>query len=497
MKKNSFASLSAIIIISILTWSCASRTPVQAQSPLPAFPGAEGFGKYVTGGRGGKVYKVTSLEDDGPGTLREALRQAGPKTIVFDVAGTIHLKSNLRTTHDNLTIAGQTSPGGICIADYPFSINSSNVIIRYLTFRPGDASGGEPDGLSGSAQRDIIIDHCSVSWSVDEALSIYGVENATVQWCLTSQALHESSHGKGRHGYGGIWGGVQASFLNNLIAHCESRVPRLGPHMSTQTREHIDIRNNVFYNWAGGGCYGGEGMKANLVNNYYKPGPATLASTGSIRYRITQIGVRTTAYCTNTRNGEWNGWYPMHHVWGKFYVDGNVMEGNPEVTADNWTKGVLEQTQNGENVDFLWTKETQDSVRLRAPLAFGEVHTRTASEAYATVLKYVGNSLYRDRLDRIVLEDVAQGKATYTAAGNKSGFINTPSEAGGFPAIATDTSRNLTDSDHDGIPDAWETEYGLDPHDPTDTLTVTLSPEGYTNLEVYLNSLVQAITDGQ
>ena len=465
-----------------------------ATAQLPAFPGAEGFGKYVAGGRGGEVYKVTSLEDDGPGSLREALRQEGPKTIIFDVAGTIRLKSNLRTNLDDLTIAGQTSPGGICIADYPFSINSNNVIIRYLTFRPGDASRGEPDGLSGSGCRNIIVDHCSVSWSVDECLSIYGVENATVQWCLTAQALHESTHGKGRHGYGGIWGGDHASFLYNLIAHSESRVPRLGPHMSTQTREHTDIRNNVFYNWAGGGCYGGEGMHVNLVNNYYKPGPATLQSTGAIQYRITQIGVRTTAYCTR-REGEWNGWAPMHHVWGKFYIDGNVMEGNPEVTRDNWTQGVYEQTRNNQNVDFLWTKETQDSVRLSTPLAYGEVTTRSAKEAYRLVLQSVGNSLYRDELDVIILQDVEQGKATYTAPGNKPGFINTPSEAGGYREIQIDHTRDLTDSDNDGIPDSWERAHGLNPQEASDAKTVSLSPEGYTNLEVYLNSLVQVITE--
>ena len=223
-----------------------------------SFPGAEGHGRYTTGGRGGKVYHVTSLEDDGSqGTLRWALKQNGPKTIVFDVAGTIHLKSELRTGKDHLTIAGQTSPGGICLADYGFSINSNNVIIRFLRFRPGEASGKEPDGLGGCDKKDIMVDHCSVSWSVDECLSVYGMENSTVQWCIGSEALRKATHVKGAHGYGGNWGGHKASYHHNLIAHCESRVPRLGPRPSTLALgECVDIRNNVFYNWAGNGCYG-------------------------------------------------------------------------------------------------------------------------------------------------------------------------------------------------------------------------------------------------
>jgi hypothetical protein len=470
---------------------------VQAQTGLPAFPGAEGFGKYVTGGRGGTVCRVTSLADSGPGTLRQALEQEGTRTVVFDVAGTIHLETPIRIRHGNLTLAGQTSPGGICVADQPISLGAENVIVRYMTFRPGDKYQGEPDGFGGSGGRNLIVDHCSVSWSVDECFTIYGVENATSQWCLIAQPLRESTHVKGAHGYGAIWGGVKSSYLNNLIAHAESRVPRLGPHASTQTREWLDIRNNVFYNWAGGGCYGGEGQKANIVNNYYKPGPATLATPGAIQYRITAIGVRTTAYCQNAR-GEWNAWAPMHHVWGKFYIDGNVMEGNPEVTRDNWTKGVYEQTRNNEGVDFLWTETTRDTVRLSEPLDFGEVRTRSAEEAYASVLKYVGNSLYRDALDETMLQDVRLGTATYTAAGAKPGFINTPADAGGLPVISTDASRaGAADSDGDGMPDAWERSQGLNPADSADGRTSTLSAEGYTNLEMYLNGLVQAITAGQ
>lgn len=167
-----------------------------------------------------------------------------------------------------MTIAGQTSPGGICIADYQFWINSNDVIIRFLRFRPGDMSGGEPDGLGGMDKKNIIIDHCSTSWSVDECLSVYGMENSTVQWCLAGLALHNSTHGKGSHGYGGNWGGNHASYHHNMIAHCKSRVPRLGPRHTTQENEYVDIRNNVFYNWSGEGCYGGENQNINIVNNF-------------------------------------------------------------------------------------------------------------------------------------------------------------------------------------------------------------------------------------
>lgn len=248
-----------------------------------------------------------------------------------------------------MTIAGQTSPGGICIADYQFWINSNDVIIRFLRFRPGDMSGGEPDGLGGMDKKNIIIDHCSTSWSVDECLSVYGMENSTVQWCLAGLALHNSTHGKGSHGYGGNWGGNHASYHHNMIAHCKSRVPRLGPRYTTQENEYVDIRNNVFYNWSGEGCYGGENQNINIVNNFYKPGPATNSKATSKRthYRIAKIGVRTEEYCKDD-DGNWNQWKPSFHKWGTFYINGNKVEGCAEVTADNWLKGVYEQQDNDE-----------------------------------------------------------------------------------------------------------------------------------------------------
>ena len=233
-----------------MTLLMGNATLMAQEEKLPAFPGAEGFGRYVTGGRGGAVYHVTNLDDSGTGSLRWALGQNGTKTIVFDVSGTIHLKSGLNIP-SNTTIAGQTAPGdGICIADYPCAIKGNNVIVRYMRFRLGnknvqkDGADGW-DGFGGFDQKDWMIDHCSVSWSIDECLSVLGNKNTTVQWCLVSQSLVNAGHTKGAHGYGGNWGGSGASFHHNLLAHHGSRTPRLGPRPTTQLDERMDYRNNV------------------------------------------------------------------------------------------------------------------------------------------------------------------------------------------------------------------------------------------------------------
>lgn len=469
-----------------------------------AFPGAEGHGRFTTGGRGGKVVRVTTLEDNTStqsvinGSLRWAIQQASPKTIVFDVSGTIILKQQLKTGKDNITFAGQTSPGkGICIGGHAFVINSNNIIIRYIRFRPGDESGEELDGLGGMDKKNIIVDHCSVSWSVDEALSVYGMENLTVQWTVASEALRVSNHGKGTHCYGGNWGGNKASYHHNMIAHAESRVPRLGPRPSTQENEYVDIRNNVFYNWAGEGCYGAEGMKINMVNNYYKPGPATDAASSAVKYRIAKIGVRTTQYVTDNP-----GFKPMKHVWGKFYIDGNKIDGNTEVTNDNWTKGVYAQQSNGSGVDNLWTQTTRDTIRLSQPLDAGMVTTHTADLAYDRVLDYVGASLSRDEIDDRIVSDVRNRAATFTASGNKKGYINSPMDtkpsgaaADWTPWLQPSVEQAPIDTDGDGIPDYWEDANGLDKNKSSDA-NLTNS-EGYTNLELYLNSLVAHITEAQ
>lgn len=476
-----------------------------------AFPGALGHGRNTTGGRGGAVYHVTSLEDNPtnpqPGTFRWAVRQRGARTIVFDVSGTIHLKSSLGTTYDDLTIAGQTSPGGICIADYGFTINSDNVIIRFMRFRPGDVNQEEPDGLGSLDHKNIILDHCSVSWSVDECLSMGGCENITVQWCMAYQALRISIHSKGQHGFGGNWGGANASFHHNLLAHCESRMPRLGSRYTTQLREYVDIRNNVFYNWAGMGCYGGENQNVNLVNNYYKPGPTTYNMNNYVTYRIAQIGVRSYAYCHNS-DGTPNDWFPSYHKWGKFFIEGNVMDGNDEVTNDNWTLGVYAQNSAKEDNDYLWNQDVMDSIRVKQPVidAAG-VPERSAYDSYAAVLKYVGASNYRDELDEVIISDVEKGEATCTAKDAPQGYINTPTDIlSSFPQfgddycppLPTDKEIDTTDTDGDGMPDYFERNYGLDPNNSNDGNAKTLDPgNNYTNLEIYLHLLVEDIVTAQ
>lgn len=479
-------------------------TPEPSEAPC-AFPGAEGFGRNTSGGRGGTVYHVTTLEDGTQaGTLRHALSQQGTRTIVFDVAGTIFLKSDLNITNGNLTVAGQTAPGqGICIAKYPVTIKADNIILRYLRFRVGNEGGGEPDGLGGMENKNVIVDHCSISWSVDECCSVYGGENLTIQWCIISESLRTAGHGKGKHGYGGNWGGAGASYHHNLLAHHESRTPRLGPRPFTQERERMDMRNNVIYNWAGNGCYGGEGMKVNIVNNYYKPGPATQKNK-YIYYRIAGIGIRTSEYVIT-----YPAFAPMKHVWGKYYVDGNVTEGSDDVTRDNWTKGIYEQIDNSK-CDGLFTSATRDTIRLEAPLETDIITTHTAKQAFDLVLAYAGCSLKRDIIDERIVKETKEGMATYIGsitdgAANAPGLIDLPADvmpagaASPWPELTNGgvTADQLKDSDGDGMPDVWETKSNLNPNDAADGKAAILSKDGYTNLEVYLNSLISNITDKQ
>lgn len=477
----------------------ASPVGAEEVEKLPAFPGAEGFGRYVTGGRGGAVYHVTNLEDSGEGSLRWALAQKGTKTIVFDVSGTIHLKSPLSVSLGNVTIAGQTAPGdGICVADYPFTVNASNVIIRFMRFRLGDKYGDhEGDGLGGLDQKDLMIDHCSVSWSVDECLSFCGCSNTTVQWCISSQSMYQSQHAKGNHGYGGNWGGSGISYHHNLVIHHNSRTPRLGPRYTTQLDERMDMRNNVIYNWGGNGCYGGEAMTVNIVNNYYKPGPATLKRNTNIQKRIAAVGVRTKDYVNR-----YTDYKPTLHVWGDYYVNGNVNTHYSSVTSDNWTNGMYNQIDASGN-DGTYTATTKDTIKLAEPMDFMYVTTHDAATAYEKVLKYVGASLSRDWVDTLMVYDARYGKASRTGAGNSGqpGIINTPSDnkpagAGAdwsaWPTLAGKPCP--TDTDRDGMPDEWEKANGLNANDASDRNAK--NEEGYTMLEVYMNSLVAHIMEG-
>ncbi len=427
----------------------------QDENTALAFPGAEGFGRYTTGGRGGKVICVTNLEDSGEGSLRHALQKDGPRIIVFKVSGTIFLTRSLDINKGNVTIAGQTAPGeGITIAGYPVKLKADNIIIRYLRFRLGDINKVEDDAINcvgghngKPAYKDIIIDHCTMSWSTDECATFYGNQNFTLQWCLISESLRKSVHVKGNHGYGGIWGGDGASFHHNLLAHHDSRNPRFCHPGITSIAGVIDFRNNVIYNWGKNSSYGGDTRTINIVNNYYKPGPATEKN----RSRIFQP------------------YLPC----GKFYIEGNYVEGEPKVTNSNW----LGVKPKGE--------VKMDTVLLWSPLPYEAVSTQPAEQAYKLVLEKAGASLVRDKIDSRVVEEVRKGTYTY---GNK-GMIDSQNQVGGFLKFVSQTSIE-PDSDNDGMPDIWEVANNLDPNNPEDASEYTLDKQ-YTNIEVYINSLVK------
>lgn len=553
------------LLLSLLAGLCAvTGGAVETIDKLEAFPGAEGYGRYTTGGRGGKVYHVTTLEDnDQPGSLRYACSQSGARTIVFDVSGNIHLKSALQLNSGNVTIAGQTAPGdGICISDYPFSIKANNVIIRFVRFRLGNknvtVNGADGwDGLGSLDQKNIIVDHCSVSWSIDECLSFSGTSNTTVQWCIVSQSLVNSGHSKGGHGYGGNWGGEYGSYHHNLIAHHTSRTPRLGPRPSTQLKEYMDMRNNVMFNYGGNSCYGGEGMNVNIVNNYYKPGPGNNYSGKNKETRIAGIGVRTLDYCLDKNNTAsnynkvfgtsisgssingfcsngknyikiagknyqlsedkktitvndkevkvaWNTYGPALHLVGSYYVDGNDNYNVKSVINDNWNLGMYNQMDRFEfcATEADWNNVKQDMKR-DLPIEYIYTTTHTADKAYEKVLSYAGASLKRDALDAMIINDAKSNVAkSGTGSGLDAGFINTPDDVakcypegteldGYLPALKSTEAPK--DTDGDGMPDEWETANGLDPNDANDGKKASAS--GYTNLELYMNSLVQSIMD--
>ena len=494
MKRQTTRLLAAFALL----LTCSMLAVAQTEK-VPAFPGAEGFGRYVTGGRGGKVLHVKNLKDSGYQSLRWCLQQTGAKIIVFDVSGTIHLESSL-SIPSNTTIAGQTAPGdGICLADYPCSITGNNVIVRYMRFRLGnknvkkDGADGW-DGFGGFDHQDWIIDHCSVSWSIDECLSVLGNKNTTVQWCLVAQSLVNSGHSKGAHGYGGNWGGSGASFHHNLLAHHGSRTPRLGPRPTTQLDERMDMRNNVIYNFGGNGCYGGEGMKVNIVNNYYKPGPGS--PTGDKGKRIAGVGVRTNSYVTT-----YPAYAPALHLWGKYYVTGNVNSKYPEVNTNNWANGMYNQIDAG-GCDGTYTAATKDSIKIDSPIEFIATTTHTAQQAYEKVLSFAGACKSRDSFDEQMVSDTRSSTASYTGSGLSKGFVNSqddnkPYNAGSdWSAWPTLNSTDApTDTDGDGMPDEWEDAHGLDKTKSADGNIVTES--GYTNVEIYLNSLVADITEQQ
>ena len=417
----------------------------------PAFPGAEGFGKYTGGGRGGKVIEVTNLNDRGPGSFRAACMAEGPRTVVFRVSGTIPLASKFKITHPYLTIAGQTAPGdGICIKNYQVNFNTHDLIIRYLRFRPGDEAGKEQDGFGGEGDH-LIIDHCTASWGIDETFSINKGTNLTVQWCLVSESLTKSLHKKGAHGYGGLWGGPGGSWHHNILAHHSSRNPRASGNAESGL---MDCRNNVIYNWGFNSAYGGELWPRNWINNYYKYGPAT---SEKVRHRI----------------------FLQKDPQGRMYAAGNFVWGYPAISADNWQGGM----------DFAPDGEaTAATLRVNQPFVVAPVTTQPAETAYELVLAQAGCSLFRDSVDRRIIEEIRTGTARFgeTYGGGGKGIIDSQTAVGGWPELRSQSAP--TDTDHDGMPDDWERKHGLDLNNSADG-TSDANGNGYTNLEEYLNSI--------
>ncbi len=458
---------------------------------LRAFPGAEGGGMYTTGGRGGKVYHVTNLSDDGKeGSLRWAINQSGTRIIVFDVAGTIQLRSTLNIKYGNLTIAGQTAPGdGICLRDYGVQVSADNIIIRFLRFRMGDEAKQENDAIWGRYHENIILDHCSMSWSTDETASFYANKNFTMQWCLLGESLRTSVHTKGSHGYGGIWGGKNASFHHNLLTchdsrNCRLDHPQVYDNYVETHRGAVDVRNNVIYNWGSNVTYGGESGWFNLVGNYYKPGPASADR---------KYFVAADAYYEKS-GVVWSDAYP------ELYLEGNVHTKHDDLTQNN-ERGVS-WTDGSSYANFGYYLAAPHPI-LKDDQTYCYTTTHEAEDAFDRVMGYVGASLKRDAVDERLVYDARGGVATYTNGGNgsKNGIIDTQSAVGGWPTLsATDEEqiRASVDSDGDGIPDYYESLLGLDASKSSDALEKGLDPQGlYSNLEVYLHYLVKDVVASQ
>ena len=525
----------------VFTLLAASLISAASMAQAPAFPGAEGHGRYVTGGRGGKIVHVTNLNDSGTGSFREAVK-SGKRIIVFDVAGVIALKSDLKFA-DNITILGQTAPApGITLRYYTVQPGSNN-IIRFIRIRRGQEKNIN-DGADASWQRNktgIIYDHCSLSWSIDEVASFYDNNNFTMQWCTVAESLTNPGHSKGAHGYGGIWGGKLASFHHNFVAHLMNRGPRFNgarygwtgytsnkdydtyKWQNTVQAENVDFRNCVMYN-AQGTCYGGPGGgQINIVNNYYKAGPShslkgtTLnglkvdVSTGKERGSQDRITLVTLSTQSNSDKS-----HPeLYDMTSRYFINGNTTETTAgKITANKDWKGVSYDkgvpSLNGEYYspdakNFYGDAVAHTTIsgkscvkiKMDEPAPTGQVTTHSAAEAYEKVLAYVGASLYRDEIDARYMEEAKTGTATYKGSITKSpGIIDKVADVNGYTETNFGTASRPADfdTDKDGIPDEWEKANGLNPNDASDALTYSLDKKCYyTNIEVYANSLVENI----
>ena len=520
----------------------AALISAAALAQAPAFPGAEGHGRYVTGGRGGKVIHVTNLNDKGTGSFRAAVSGSSKKIIVFDVAGVIPLGSDL-TIGANTTILGQTAPSpGITLRYYTVR-PEDNCIIRFIRLRRGQEKDIN-DGADATWQRNktsIIFDHCSFSWSIDEVASFYDNNNFTMQWCTVAESLTNPGHSKGAHGYGGIWGGKLASFHHNFIGHLMNRGPRFNgarygwtgytsnkdydtyKWKNTVQAENVDFRNCVMYN-AQGTCYGGPGGgQINIVNNYYKAGPSqsltskTLngikvsVSTGKERGSQERITLVTLSNKSNSDED-----HPeLYDMTSRYFINGNTTEATKDSVTKNqdwkgisYDKGIPSQNGEyyspdaknfyGDNVIHVTISgKSCVKIKMDAPAPTGEVTTHSAAESFSKVLSYSGASLYRDEIDARYMEEAKTGTAKYKGSITKSpGIIDKVSDVNGYTEANFGTASRPADfdTDKDGIPDAWEIANGLDPNDAADALTYSLDSKGYyTNLEVYANSLVEDI----
>lgn len=428
-----------------------AATAADNQTRTLAFPGAEGAGQWARGGRGGKVIAVTNLNDAGPGSLRAALETHGPRTVIFRVSGTIELSRPLRVAHPFVTIAGQTAPGGgICLKGYELEIfNTHDVIVRHLRCRTGDqtSKASEQDAISLSDATDVIIDHCSATWSTDECLSVTnGSDRVTVQHCLIAEALT-------KHSYGSIIGSYRGaiSYLHNLYANNIARNPRPGGYQYTQGHENdpgprIEFRNNVLYNWASGPGYTGSGkpeeaerIAMNYVGNYLKAGPDTSTADRTKAFTIFQGGT------------------------AELFLEGNQLDPQPPIRFQS---------------ELITIRPGSTLILRAAPIPFDPAaENLTAKAAYARVLENVGAvKPARDAVDAGIVEGVRDGTGRQK--------LTIPTDA--WPPLARKEPE--ADSDADGLPDAWERQHGLNEADTTDAARVA-GPEGWTHLELWLNSL--------